>query len=314
MSRITYPPDFAGQLKLLHAIKARHDADGAASVLIPYLAQHDIDLAADVLAAAAAAQHDNDRALLQKQSENMRQLRNLHWNPVIKRLRKYYQYIKIFYSPNFMSAGAWGASITTSGRLTYPPEFLQRTRIIQNLRAKYDTYAPNPSPLDPFLTHHGFSVAIDTSETDFAINYHNQAEQNARDSEAETQLRNNIWKPIMKNIRGVGNYLIKLFNNNPKALGFYGFTVDNSPRPPKLQTSTVLPASHRTIRSVNIGGKMVNIGTSPLYIYKGNKATGVYLEISPNTELKITKGFSVITIANPSSLEKGKFQIHVSRK
>jgi len=76
MARLTIPGDFISQLTLLSNIKAKNDEDGATSPLIPFLTQQGINLNDDAAAGNAAQAHETNRALLAKQSENFRQLRD----------------------------------------------------------------------------------------------------------------------------------------------------------------------------------------------------------------------------------------------
>lgn len=76
MARLIIPDDFTSQLTLLNNIIAQNTALGAASPLTAFLTQHDIVLTNDAATGGAAQTHDVSRALLRKQSENYRQLRD----------------------------------------------------------------------------------------------------------------------------------------------------------------------------------------------------------------------------------------------
>ncbi len=309
MSRIIEPESFVDQRLLFNAIFEKHTTDGTSSVLIPYLTQQGIDLAADNTAKGQATTHEGRRFLFSKQSENFRQLRDLHWDPVMGHQRKYYQYLKSFYKPNFMTLGEWGAPITATGKINYPPEFPELTEVFEALKTKYDSYDPDPSPLDPFLTEHTLSIASDWTEVSAAREYHTKFEQFARDSEDETQLRNNKWNPVLEHIQGIGNYLMKLYPNNTKKLGLWGFTVDDSKRAPKLQTSKVKPATQKTLNAVIVGGTLTNTGTVDLHVYKGKSTAGTPAIVHPNEKLGMTKGYSTVTVVNPSTTVEGKFTV-----
>ena len=54
MARVVLPINFDEQTKLFNQIKAKHDADGAGSVLNMLLIEQNIDLTADDAARAAA--------------------------------------------------------------------------------------------------------------------------------------------------------------------------------------------------------------------------------------------------------------------
>ena len=58
MARINYPETFLRLIKLFFNIKARHDAQGADSPLIAFLAKQEIDLEADQTATNSAKTKD----------------------------------------------------------------------------------------------------------------------------------------------------------------------------------------------------------------------------------------------------------------
>jgi hypothetical protein len=308
MSRIIYPEDFLSQDLLL-----RNIADKNASVLPPnnpltaYLAQHSIDLADDVVTADAATAFENTRKTKAGEAENLTQKRNLAFETVFGNVRNYYQFLKKFYSPNFMELNLWGAPITVGGRIAYPNEFVERTAIYYTLKEKNDSYGPGLSPLDAYLTQHGQTMAANTAAVASALNYHNESKLLAGQAEDATQDRNNIWNPVLAHMRGIGGFLISLYSDNAKELNLWGFTVDDSPRAPKQVKSKVLLLSQITVSNLVVGGTLKNLGTVPLTVYKGNSATGSAVTVNPGELYGITKGYSTITVANPSPTTTGQF-------
>jgi hypothetical protein len=81
------PDDFISQLMLLTNIATQNGALGTASPLTTFLTQQEIDLEDDVTAGNAAQTHDTSRALLSKQSENYRQLRDNYFKKQPQALR-----------------------------------------------------------------------------------------------------------------------------------------------------------------------------------------------------------------------------------
>src|SRR5690348_13335468 len=65
--------------------------------------------------------------------------------------------------------------------------------------------------------------------------------------------RNQVWLPVLEHIKTIGNFLMKLFSNNPKALGNWGFVVDDSSQKPKLRTTKLKLREQITNKSVVIG-------------------------------------------------------------
>lgn len=307
MARIIYPEDFLRQTVLLQSIKAKHDADGPASVLLAFLTQQGIDLVADTTARTNASTKEGVRMALKTEAEDMREKRDLFFKPVMKHLRDYFQFLKAFYKPNFAEVGYWGANITVTGRIVYPPSFLNRLQMADNFFTKYDSYDPNPTPLDPYLTQHGLTIAADVEQAGFARDSNDLFTQLSAEAEDATQDRNNLWNPVMGHIRKIGGFLIKLYNTNPRELGYYGFIVDESPRAPKQVKSKVLLLGQVTATSLVIGGTFKNIGSIPLTVYKGSTASGEGVVVLPGEMYGIAAGFSTITVKNLSDTETGIF-------
>lgn len=309
MSRIIYPVEFNAQLLLFATIKQKHDELGAASPLHSFLLQQEINFSDAQAQGVLATTHEKNRQTLSKTAENHTQKRDLLFNPVMSHLRAYFQYLKMFYKPNLMAVGIWGAPITTTGKINYPNHFVKRTLIASLLKGKYDTFAPGTSPLDNYLTQHGLSIAADIAAVNLAIQQNNLAMQLAKDSENATENRNLHWNPVLSHIRIIGAFLMKLYTLNSKELGNFGFTVDDSPRAHKTITSKVKLGSQKSVNGVIIGGTFKNTGTAPLYVYKGAKQTGIAHIVPAGEILTMVKGMSTITIVNPSTTITGIFSV-----
>jgi hypothetical protein len=105
---------------------------------------------------------------------------------------------------------------------------------------------------------------------------------------------------------------MKLFSNNPKALGNWGFVVDDSSQKPKLRTTKLKLREQITNKSVVIGSTVTNIGEVDLHLYKGTTTTGTPSIIHTSEQFGIMKGYGTITIVNPSALKEGKFTWHTN--
>jgi len=310
MARIIYPEDFLNQSLLLKkVVEMNNSLAPANNPLTAFLAQQNIVLADDETAADEAAAFEKQRRERAGEAENFTQKRDLAFDPVFVRMRSYYQFLKKFYSPNFMEINLWGAPITVSGRIAYPNEFLERIAIFDALKGKYAEYAPGTSPLDAYLALHKQNMADNTTAADDAFASHNKSKDAAGKAEDLTQDRNNVWNPVMEHLRAIGGFLISLYSNNPKELNLWGFTVDDSPRAPKQVKSKVKLLDQITVKTVIIGGTFKNIGTVPLIVYKGSSATGPGVTVNPGEMYGIAKGFSTITVANPSSTTTGQFSV-----
>lgn len=307
MSRIIYPEIFSVQREGLRLIKLKHDADGASSVLIPFFTERGINLVTDTTAGNNANVHDVNQKLFYRQSENYVEQRNMLFEPVFSGTRAAIQYLKAFYSPNVRKLGDWGVSVTNHNKISYPVSFTDKVTLMGNIKAKHDSFPAGTSPLQSFLTAHSTDLnAVAAIVAAAVINEANQL-STRREAEEATQQRNNIWSPVVVHIHQTGEFLMKLFVGNQKRLGDWGFTVDDSPRPPKERISTVEPGGHITTRGIILGSTFTNTGTVELIVYKGSKVAGESTHVLPGEMMGITKGYSVITVVNTSSLKKGTF-------
>lgn len=308
-----YPEDYLSQRELFKNMYAKHTADGASSPIKTYLAQQGIVLADDDSDGTLADARDAARLLLSKQSENYRQLRDLKFTPVFERLRGEAQFLKGFYKPNVSELGNWGITVDNGGRLVYPAQFNERTALFATFKAKHDSFAPGTSPLEPYLVQHKINLTNDDADVTDAIASNASFAQAAADAEDATQDRNNLWTPVMAHVHGIGDFLKKLYNDNAKQLGYWGYVVDSSPRAPKERTSTIKLSSQLTLKGVVIGSTLTNSGPVDMHVYKGSTTVGTPAIVHPGEMLGIMKGFSTITVVNPSTLETGKVKVLVSQ-
>lgn len=308
MARLIFPEAFEEQRTLLGLVRAKHNADGGASVLTPFLTEKSINLNNDFTAGNSAQTHHASAKLFARQAENFVQQRNLKFEPVFKNTRAEVQFLKTFFKPNVQALGDWGVTVDNNSRISYPPEFAGRVTIVRAIKTKHDTYPPlgQVSPLTPYLNEHNINIGQDATATTNAETLEAQQLDARRDAEEETEVRNVLWSPVIDHLQAVGDYLMKLFNGSQKKLGEWGFMVDNSPRKPKLVTITLLPATQKTTSSIVLGGTFTNIGSVLLHVYKGKVTSGTPITVNPTEKLGMIKGFSVITIINPNTLEKGK--------
>lgn len=314
MARLNLPKEFFKQQNLLAAIKARHDADGASSPLNAYLALHTINLADDALAGNAAAEQELLRLQLEKDSEACTEKRNLGFNPVFAHLRGCFAFLKNFYGDEKKQIAEWGAPVTTSGKIRYPAGFLARTELFAMLKTKSDSISPpDANPLLPYLAQNNIVLADDETAVAAALENHTKAGDFARRAENAREKRDLLWLPVLQHIRNIGQLLMKLYNTNPKQLGEYGYTVAESPKPHRLRKTTVKLSGKKTSNGIIIGGELTNTGPVDLLIYKGRSIAGDAITMAPGEVIKIPKGYSIITVLNPSLTKNGIFSVLVSR-
>lgn len=308
MARLIFPEDFLSQSLLFQDVKKKHDNDGVASPLNAFLVQQDIDLADDEIARSAAQGFETLRHTKARDAEKRMEKCDLLFSPVFDHMRDYFQFLKKFYKPAYARLGEWGAPITATGKINYPTDTPNRTVVFEYLKSKYDTYLPpGTSPLDPYLTQHDRSIADDNTDMENARTEYLAGKQLAKDAEEATEDRNIKMDPVNQHLHQIGGFLMGLYNNHPKKLGEWSFTVDSSPRPPKTVTTKVKLGSSKTITNIISGSSFKNIGTVALTIYKGRTATGVAITVPAGEMLGITKGMSALTIVNPSLTTTGVF-------
>ena len=309
MARLIIPEDFSSQRKLLEAIFAQHSQQADDSELTAYLVQNNIDLAAHRTTAVTAQTHDDSRLVLSKTSTNYTQLRNLLFDPAISNLKSEVQFLKSLNKTNPKQLGEWGITVVGDSKISYPSNFDDLATVAKLFFDKHLSFADNTSPLFAFVTKNNINVASDKQAIENAISHHNSATQAAKDSENATEQRNLLWLPIMDDMRGIGNYLMKLYPDNPRALGAWGFTIDESGTKPKQVVTKILLSDKTTLKGVVIGGTLNNIGTVDVHIYKGSTTSGNPIIIHAGESYGIAKGFSTITVSNPSNTTEAKINV-----
>lgn len=307
MARLRIPETFAAQVTLIGLISAKHTADAGSSVLTAFLAQQGITLTTDVTTGTSATTQEASRALLARKAENYRQLRDIQFNPVFGHLRKEIQYLKSFYSPNVSALGDWGVSVDGNGRINYPVDFTARTALWTAFKAKHDSFTSPPSPLGTFLTQSGFSMTTDNSAVTTAITNNNSAISSREQSENARETRDNLWNPVLRHIVAIGNFLMNLYATNPQKVGLWGFVVDESPRKARVQKSKLILGEQTTLKGVVLGSTLANTGTTDLHLYKGTGTSGTPVIIHAGESYGIPKGWSTITVVNPSTTDTASF-------
>lgn len=208
---------------------------------------------------------------------------------------------------NTKELGNWGITITDSGKVNYPAAFGERATVFIAFTTKHNSYTDGTSPLQPYLTQNNVNLDADSAQVEQATANNTSFTTASQQSENETELRNQLWLPVLEHIKMIGNYLMKLFNTNQKALGNWGFVVDDSSQKPKLRTTKLKLGEQITGKSVVIGSTLTNIGEVDLHLYKGSTTSGTPFIVHTSEQFGIMKGYGTITVVNPSTLKEGKF-------
>jgi hypothetical protein len=307
MARLILPEDFESQFKLAKLISDKHTADGATSRLNVYLAEQGINLATIVADGTIAEGLEAQRAQKARDSEKFSKLRNNIFIPIFKDLMGGVQSLKTIFKPNYHKLGDWGVTVNGVSRIVYPPRFTQRAALVGLFYGKHNSYPAGTSPLQPYINEQGINTALIGVQVNEAIDYDNNRISTHNSSENFKQQRDMVWDPRWAQLKGCCNYLFRLLPNNPKLLGDWGITVDDSPRAPKLRKSKILLLETKTVDNVVIGSTFHNTGPTTLHIHKGASAGPAAVVVLPDERYGITKGWSTITVLNTDPLETGMF-------
>lgn len=307
MSRIIYPTDFAAQKKLLENIIAKHLQDGTNSLLTPYLLQQQIDLAACTSKANAAEGFNNHQSTNYKQSENNNQLTSLQSSVAIKHLKAEVQFLKKLFMPNAKELGNWGITVIGKQQIKYPNSFNALANVAIIFFKKHLSYAAGTSPLQAFVQQNGIDVAADKAAIEQAILHKGSASNLAETAANFTQQRNLLWLPVVKIIKGIGDYLKKIYISNPYGLGDYGFLIEVSKRKPRIVTTKILLGQAKTLKGLVIGGNLVNKGNVAIVLYKGTTTSTQNIKVQAGETIEIPKGFSTITVVNEDVTQTAEF-------
>ncbi len=312
MSRIVIQDDFTFQQTLFESLVAKNATDGASSPIRPYLIQHHINITAASTAAAGAKNHDVTRAVLVKKANNYRQLRDNKFDPAFSNTKKEVQFLKSLYGNNYSELGTWGVPVDANGKINYPSSFSDRKDVFFAFYSKHNSYPAGESPLQPYLDAQHIDIAADAAAVQESVGCDTSFITTTRQAENETQLRDLVWQPIMKNVRGIADFLKNLYSSNDRQLGLWGFTVDNSAGKPRVRTTKLKLGEQKTITSVVLGTTLENTGPVDILVHKGRQVNGSPVIVKPNGKMGILKGWSAITVENASTLETAVFRVTVN--
>ena len=313
MARLILPTAIDAVSQLLADVRQKNLDLGTDSPITALLVQQGINLAADATALQAAKAHDLAAAALRSQSENYTALRNLKSEPVLKTVSGIGQVLKTFYKPSYTEVALWGIDITATGKISYPSAATDQDTLVKAIRQKNGTYAPGASPLAPYLAKEAIDPDTLAAAMADAVQFDNQATQNRNEAQNEIELRNQKMAPVVEHLRTIGAYLMDFYSDNPRQLGLWGFLVDENAQKPAEQVSKIKLLNKLTINSVVIGGGFTNIGETEVHLYKGKTTVGNPIILAPGEVFGIPKGFSTLTVSNPSPLKTAVIKVLVRK-
>ena len=312
MARIRIPDSLDLQRRLVKDIRTRHIADGASSPLTAFLTAQDIKMGEMMTAHDNVVGYDISRAEKFREGERERRLRNEKFDPVFRRFKGMAQFLKSFYRGTEHTLGDWGITVNDN-QLVYPAPFSSRADLCLYFYNHYTTVGAG-SPLTTYITQHSIDLTNEAAIVNESITHHIAMDAAFGLSEMATQQRDNLWRPVMANVRAIGAYLKKLHKNNEQQLTLWGFEVDDSPRPSGIRISTLIYDEQRIINGAKVGGELINLGTGDLHFWKGDDILGTPTIIPAGQRMALLKGMSVFTIKNPSLDVHGKFSFTSTKK
>ncbi len=313
MARINYPETFLRLIELFFNIKARHDAEGEGSPLIPFLAKQEIDIEADQKATNSAKTKDKLFDEKEREAEKLTRQRDKLFKPIFGLMKKELQFLKKFYVGNIKELGDWGVTVDGE-RIVYPHEFEELSQLFKDIKTMHESFKPdNTSPLQPFLHKYDIDLEAQLKKLSDAENKHNLRNQAQRDAEDLREDRDNFFNPVLEHMRLIGQYLKGLNIENPKELGDWGYEVDDSPRDPRFRESTIAPGTTKVIWGLKLNTQAENTGSIDLLLHKGKQSAVTIIRAStephklpPEMRFTIKRGWGTITVQNTDPAQAGE--------
>ena len=307
MSRRKKVNKFSDQVVLLGNINEQVIDDGTSGPMVGMLAEKGIVLSDDI-AIGVTASANNVLFLAQARlSQKLLQQRKSIMKPIVKHNTDCLQFLKSLFKPNFKAIGDWGATITDGGKITYPTSTTDQMTLLNAIKTQNDSYAaPAVSPLAAYLTSHNISLSNDATNGAIALLRETAAATAKSSSENYRELRDEFWPGVLNHINEIGDFGMKFFKGNTKALTSYGFTIVDS-APVDKERSIVLFISEKKLNIVvKIKSTIKNTGTVGINIYKGKTISGAPILLGPGEIFLVIQGYSIVSLENTSASEKGE--------
>jgi hypothetical protein len=314
MAHISYAPDYLSNSKLFKSIKAIHDADvaGTGSVITIYLTEQEIDLDDDeALVNDADAAHTLGEKLA-KESEDFFEKRDNIIEYAFKNHRALVQHLKGLKRGKVHELGDWGQTVNGVDRIDYPTNPLELINCIKLFIDKHNTFPPSASPIKPYLdAHTDIDLAQTLLDLAAAVTHHNTADQAAKDSEEQYELRDTKFETVYQHILGIGQYLINTYDTNPHHLGRWGFVIDNASSKEVERDYEITEEAAKVIHDNVMGSVLENTGTLDAFIYAGKGTTGTPIPFPAGGKFVIKFRYGTCTVQNPSLDGKVKVKAKV---
>ena len=313
MSRIIKTTNFTGQSSNFSVMYAKHTTDDNNSVLNSFLEENEIDLTADQVLEVNALLHESNRQHIMEIQGKQRQLVVNYLLTPWSEMLSAAQYLKKYYKDNVRNLSLWSIPISATGKINYPTDEGDKLVLVDSFWSYHASLPVGKSPLDAFIASNSVDVAkiilnIASAKTTYA-----SLVQNIVTEQQETGERDRVWAPVWEHTKSIGAFLMKMYVSNPKMVCNWGYNVVDAGSKQSLRTTKLIMGETKVSTGIVLGSTLSNLGTNDLHIYKGKTTKGNPIIIKAGAHLGILKGYSVVTVVNPSVEEGGKFSVTVNR-
>ena len=303
MSRIVYSKTQYGAVKLMRDIIAKDLADGASSIIRPFLAEDEIDLAIiESPLDLAEAAYD----IFEKKNGNAKTLIQVllyDLNPSFEKHKERVQYLKSFYESNVLKLADYGITIH-GDTVAYPVE---RDLICKAIKALIEHH--NSLPLMDqamtalYLSENKMDLVSELAAIpDFILQNDAYTKEKGEAKTAMAECRK-YMKPIRKKTRNIGQFLVGYFHAVPENASDWGYRLDHSVKASVKRRGKVMNQSKKTTKRLVMDSDFLCLGPGPIKIFKGKKVTGTFILLSKGKKLKIKYGYGTVTLVNDSDAD-----------
>ena len=309
MSRIIFANDFPAQSHNLAVLNTKHNADGVKSMLNSFLAENKIDLANDMIAKASADTADASRlTITRKLSSDKKAINNLMAKP-FNDMKTGAQYLKKFYKNNASKLKLWGIDMGANNKIKYPTDDKGKVDLVSTFWTYHASFAPAPSPLQNFIDTNSIDAPTYITNIANAVTSFATYQQKVTLSEQQRELRDTNFAAPWAHTKAIGAFLHKLNAHNPKDTCNWGFNIVEVTHVQAVRKSKLAIGAKHTITGIVLDTSFTNTGTDDLQLFKGKLTTGTPTIVHAGEHFVLSAGYSQITVINPSSTTKGKFEV-----
>ena len=310
MARYDVPSNFEEQVILLTDINKKVTADAGKSPLLEMLKNQGIVLSDDIASGVGASKSNSDLQANHIAGEKLCKERDLIMEIIMRDISGSYQFLKGHYKPVYKTVGEWGATVTNSGKVSYPTTTHGEVSMLALLKTQNDSFKlPAVSPLAPFLIQQSIDLVMDTTNAAIGLAKDKEMVEKKVAGFVCREHRDNIWKLPLEHIHTIGAFLMKLFKGDATLVGEYGFTVIVTPKVLKTRKVSIAYTQNKLNINIANGSVIINSGTVPINIYKGKTINGTPIPLGVGKKWIVVKGYGILSLENPSDTEFGNLNI-----